>query len=265
MFVGSTTYICSMNKIKYSNEEFLRKVTPRCLSFSQLLRETGRDPIGSNLKTIKKYLIKYNIDYSHFTGKAWNVGDRFKSFSTNKRTLEEILVKDSTYSSSSGLKKRLLNEGILVYKCSNDKCNINRTWLGGDISLHLDHKNGDNLDNRIDNLRLLCPNCHSQTETYAGKNINKGNKKHKIREIKVRKAKKTFYCKCGDEIGKRAIQCVPCYKREQEQNIPTKEVLLQELKLSNFKKVGEEYNVSDNAIRKWCIKYGMSDRSKDYK
>ena len=65
---------------------------------------------------------------------------------------------------------RLISEGRLEYKC--EKCGISE-WLGEPLSLHLDHKNGVNNDHRIENLRFLCPNCHSQTDTYAGKNKSK--------------------------------------------------------------------------------------------
>ena len=81
--------------------------------------------------------------------------------------LEEILVKDSKYTNMTCLKQRALRAKLIDYKCAI--CGINE-WLGKKIILQLDHINGDNRDNRIENLRLLCPNCHSQTETYCGKN-----------------------------------------------------------------------------------------------
>jgi 5-methylcytosine-specific restriction endonuclease McrA len=74
--------------------------------------------------------------------------------------------------SGAWLKKRLLRAGLLGAKCSITECGLS-TWLGRPIALHLDHINGDRRDNRVENLRLLCPNCHSQTDTYAGRNIKK--------------------------------------------------------------------------------------------
>ena len=68
------------------------------------------------------------------------------------------------------IKKRILEENLLDYKCHNNGCFIGTEWLGGELSLHLDHINGDNGDNRLENLRFLCPNCHSQTENFRAKN-----------------------------------------------------------------------------------------------
>lgn len=84
-----------------------------------------------------------------------------------KYSIDEILVENSTYMNIALLKEKLIKLGLLEYKCHI--CGIN-TWNNKKISLHLDHINGKHDDHRIENLRFLCPNCHSQTSTYAGKN-----------------------------------------------------------------------------------------------
>lgn len=84
--------------------------------------------------------------------------------------LDELLVSNRPQTSRTHLKGRLIKEGLLKEKCS--VCGI-VDWMGRPLSLHLDHINGKPKDNRIENLRLICPNCHSQTETYSGKNVKK--------------------------------------------------------------------------------------------
>jgi len=86
-----------------------------------------------------------------------------------KIPLEEILVADSTYQNVPRLKERLLKEGVLVYEC--ELCGNNGIWNDFPMTLQLDHINGKSNDHRRCNIRLLCPNCHSQTITYAGNNV----------------------------------------------------------------------------------------------
>lgn len=83
--------------------------------------------------------------------------------------MSEILVKDSTYRNSSHLKRRLITEGYLQARCG--VCGLDE-WMEQPIPLEVHHVNGDKRDNRIENLRLLCPNCHALTPTYRGKNIS---------------------------------------------------------------------------------------------
>lgn len=69
------------------------------------------------------------------------------------------------------IKKLLIEAGILEERCYGAGCSVRKTWLGNPLALHLDHINGIGDDYELENLRLLCPNCHTQTSTYAGKNI----------------------------------------------------------------------------------------------
>ena len=86
----------------------------------------------------------------------------------NQRPLAEILVRNGKVRKSSQIKNRLIREGLLSEEC--ETCWLTPEWNGKPLVLQIDHCNGDNKDWRLENLRILCPNCHSQTETFAGRN-----------------------------------------------------------------------------------------------
>lgn len=150
----------------HTKEEYV-EIAKKSFSIAQMCRELGIKPIGGNYRILHNKIKEYDIDISHFNGKGWNKGERYKQikFAT---PLNEILVENSTYQSFK-LKNRLLKEGIKEYKCENPECGLTE-WLGKPIPLELHHINGDNTDNRLENLILLCPNCHALTDTYRAKN-----------------------------------------------------------------------------------------------
>jgi len=148
-------------KYKYS-EEILIKVCKESYNYRQCLQKLGISPAGGNYFTLKKRIKQLNIDISHFT---FNNNTKGKKFGP-KRKIEEYLS-NSRFISTYKLKKRLISEKIFDYKCYN--C-LRITWLGEPIPLELHHVNGDSSDNSLNNLTLLCPNCHSQTDNYRGKN-----------------------------------------------------------------------------------------------
>jgi len=90
-------------------------------------------------------------------------------------TPAESMFKENSYYSNELIKSRIIKDKLLEYKCV--KCGLTDSWMGSSIVLDLDHINGDNTNNSLDNLRFLCPNCHSQTDTYKGRNKNTGTKK----------------------------------------------------------------------------------------
>ena len=139
----------------------LKRMVEESITMTQLMRKLGYTANrGNSYMLVKRYLDENDIDTSHFKGKSHGTSK------TETYTLNDILVEDCTYGNMTSLKRRILNAGLLENKC--DICGLTE-WMGYPIVLQLDHINGDNRDNRIENLRLLCPNCHSQTETFCRK------------------------------------------------------------------------------------------------
>jgi hypothetical protein len=153
-----------MRTKRYTEQEFIEAVKQN-QSIRAVLKQLGLKPAGGNYKALQWRVKQLNLDTSHWTGQGHLKGKH--NYWVPKRTLEDILVKDSTYTSSYGLKNRLLEEGWLERRCY---CCGGTDWLSKPIPLELEHRNGDTFDNRIENLSLLCPNCHALTPTYRGKN-----------------------------------------------------------------------------------------------
>jgi hypothetical protein len=149
-------------------EEQLREAISKSQSIRGVLIILGLAPKGGNYKTIKNKVKLYKIDTSHFKGQGYLKGK--SNTWTIKIPLKNILVEDSSYTSSNRLKLRLINEGYKKKICEGCQ---NTMWLDQPIPLELEHKNGVNNDHRECNLLLLCPNCHALTPTYRGKNKHK--------------------------------------------------------------------------------------------
>lgn len=116
---------------------------------------------------VKQAIARLEIDTSHFTGMGWNVGLKFAP--RKQMPLEKLLITNST-AQSFKLKKRLYASGLKQPEC--ELCGWAKVSVDGRIPLELDHINGDHSDNRLENLRILCPNCHSLQPTHRG--LNKG-------------------------------------------------------------------------------------------
>jgi len=161
-------------------KEQLENAVKQSKSIASVCRILGIRPIGGNYRTLHNKIKLWNIDTSHFTGQGWNVGLVFRPMV--KKPLTEILVKDSNFMSTHKLKIRLIQENVMEHRC--EKCNLTE-WLNQPIPLELNHINGDNQDHRLENINLLCPNCHAQTPNYRGK--NKLSALSEKREVEFRK------------------------------------------------------------------------------
>jgi 5-methylcytosine-specific restriction endonuclease McrA len=149
-------------------EKQLRQAVQKSKSIRQVLRRLNLRMAGGNYAQIKKYLKFYRIDTKHFTGQGWNKGMRGIGKPLIK--LEDILVRNSDFQSFK-LKKRLFLAKLKPQHC--EFCGWKRKSKDGRLPLELDHINGDSRDNRLRNLRILCPNCHSLQPTHRGRNRKK--------------------------------------------------------------------------------------------
>jgi len=190
----------------YTEDDFIKYVKESS-SISQVLKKIGLKPAGGNYATAKKRILVLKLDISHFLGQGYLKGRKHNW--GKKIPLEDVLVENSTYIHTSKLKSRLIKAGLLEKKCY--KCGLKK-WLKVDLSLELEHINGNRFDNRIENLTILCPNCHSLTPTYRGR----GKKKSKNYQMFSPKPKKKYFCKqCNKEITKKTKTklCLKCYNK----------------------------------------------------
>lgn len=153
-----------MKKRKYSNEELISAIKSST-SIRQVLIALKLRATGGSYITIHNAIKKLNIDISHFTGKGWNKGKTL-----NPRVNTKDYLSNKKEIPSFRLKLRLLNDNLLQPACSNCKLTV---WLNNKIPLELDHIDGNRFNNNLNNLRLLCPNCHALTPNYRGKNKGK--------------------------------------------------------------------------------------------
>ena len=211
-------------------------------TFKEVLDYFGLSGCGGNISTLKRRLEEENINYSHIPcGLDANKG---RKFDIEPIPFEELFCENSKHSRCT-LKRRIIKDNLIPYKCSI--CGQEPIWNDETLVLVLDHINGIRNDNRIENLRFLCPNCNSQQDTFAGKN-NK-------------RIDDNFCIDCGKHISKNSKRCKFCANKLQNSKIckrPTKEILENKIKTMSNTQIGKEYDVSEASVRKWLKYYNLT-------
>lgn len=218
------------------------------MSYSEVIRKLGLDVKTIYLNTLREIVANNNISTEHFSRRLIGKNNGVNSIYDSEEFILEL--KENSDISPSTLKRGLKSQQIIPYKCT--ECHIVDEYNNKPIALQIDHINGINDDNRVENLRWLCPNCHSQSETFSGRNA----RKYLIK-----------YCECGKLLGRhnKTGKCIKCFdysslvnSRNNEKKFEvSKEQLELLIKEKPMVEIGKMFGVSDNAVKKRCVKLGI--------
>lgn len=225
-------------------ESKFREIIRNSKSISQVFNHLKLCKSGDQYVIFKNRVHQLGISLDHFRGNYDNL-----QHIHNAIPQEKMFQKETNHCSNT-LKRRIIKDNLKPYKC--EKCSNIGDWLGESLSLQLDHINGDRNDNRLDNLRFLCPNCHTQTSTYSGKSL-------RIKHI----------CeKCGEIRSKSARICKACRIKSAAHPTkilwPDKESLLKLVWQKSTSQLAKELGVSDKAVEKRCKKYQIIKPPRGY-
>lgn len=224
-----------------NNRELLTQALDGAASKKQVLERLALRAAGGNYKALDKALNRFSLS------------SPVRSFPPNTNGMrtpdEEVFSENSSYSNSSGIKKRLREKGF-PQECS--ECHLGSEWNGKPLTLQLEHINGVHSDNRLENLTLLCPNCHSQTSTFAGNSSSRALRRDESGKIVRGK------CRCGDNVYSKGVkQCMKCAGLSRRKaKYPPMEKLLTAIEANGYSSVALDLGVSDNAVRKHIRSHG---------
>jgi hypothetical protein len=234
-----------------------REAIAASLTFTEALRHLGMCWSGGNHLTLKKRAAEWSIPTDHFDPDA----ARRRALRRDAIPLEQVLVENSTYSRGR-LKERLYETGLKAPRC--EICGQDERWQGRRMALILDHVNGDARDNRIENLRIVCPNCAATLDTHCGRRARLPLEARHCRRCGAAFLPKTVrqsYCSrdCGQRWDRKRV---PKLGQRKVRERPPYEQLLAEITEDGWTAVGRKYGVSDNAIRKWMRTYEREESAR---
>ena len=216
------------------NRTSLINAVANSASYSEVLRRLGRSTTGNNRPALKRAIDKFELSVAHFNAFKASADAKKIKWSTTAKPLAEIL-KENVHHNTSDLRRKLLKAGLLKNICS--VCGLLPIWNGKPLTLQLDHINGVRLDNRIGNLRILCPNCHAQTDTFAGK-LGRPVDVLPTKKVKTNRPKKITW--------------------------PEPDVLFQKVWNTPVNRLAKELGVSGAAIKKHCSSLSISTPPRGY-
>jgi len=204
------------------NKQAVKSAIEKSSSKKEVLEVLGLRAAGGNYSALERWCETHGLGLPKFIPSPPGM----KAFENSR-----VFIENSTYQNRSGLKKRMFELGV-ENKCA--ECGQGPEWNGKPLTLQLDHINGIHNDNRLENLRILCPHCHSQTETFCGRSKR--------------------FCACGTKVSKLNGRCKPCAESQKPRKTkidwPSTEELIVMVKETSYLAVSRKLDVSDNAVRK---------------
>jgi hypothetical protein len=226
-----------MKNIKFSYEE-VESAINNSSTIKEFLQNLGMKVNNGNYRLAGNIAKHYGLQLNKH-----DISDNGRLLmQVNKLPTEEFFV-DGVSRNGISIRKRLINDLGYEDKCSIEECGQGPIWLGLPITLQVDHIDGDRFNNKLDNLRILCPNCHTQTKTFSnGQRITTYN-----------------YCECGVRISKNAVHCqkhvVQTVARVSKITYPPIPELVERVSTIGYAATGLELNISGNAIKKHLTKH----------
>lgn len=237
------------NTLKEISFEEIQNMLDNSISICDFFRKIEQRDVGGNRKTLYRFIENNGLSLERLVSNR-NKSVLAGSFSVNKKEEKDILCENSSVNRNV-VKTYIIKNKLLEYKCFI--CDNKGEWLNKEIVLHLDHINGIGNDNRLDNLRFLCPNCHSQTETYAGKNYKSClYSSEEYKKIIKEKKEKDFF---------RAKRCKEKKKNEYEALVKERKEILDKIdytKIGWVEETSKKWGVSHTQVRRW-VKEHYSD------